>query len=92
MPGNGNSNDTEIAGSKGRVEAKWSNVAAEVKGERVAPVKMDAGTHGLSDAPSHSPPTSRKDTSPSRNESRREGPTERREPLQRMPTPDIEED
>ena len=84
----GNGNGTELVGSRVSVEMEGSHLAGE---ERLAPVEMDAGTHGVSEAPSSSPRTLRNETSSSPN-NRRERPTGRRKPLPKQSTFDREED
>ncbi len=84
----GNGNGTELVGSRVSVEMEGSHVVVE---ERLAPVEMDAGTRGVSEAPTSSPRTLRSETSSSPN-NRRERPTGRRKPLPKQPTFDREED
>ena len=86
-----NINKPELAGSKGGVEVEGSDVAAEMKGDRLCPVEMDAGAHGLSEVPSPSLRTSKSNISPLREDDIRERPASRRKPLPKLPTSDIEE-
>ena len=87
MPGKLGSR-TEVAGSRVSVEMEGNTVASE---DRHGPVEMDAGTHGLPEAPSSLPHTLKSDTSSQKNDNRGERPSRKREPLARLSTSDREE-
>ena len=76
MPGNLGKR-RELAGSRVSVEFEGSDAATE---DRPRPVELYAGTHGLPEAPSLSPPAFRVDTSSSKTDDRRERPSGKRKP------------
>ena len=76
MPGNLGKR-RELAGSRVSVEIEGSDAATE---DRPGPVELYAGTHGLPEALSPSPPALRVDTSSSKTDDRRERPSGKRKP------------
>lgn len=84
MPGNLGER-RELVGSRVSLEMEGSNAAAE---DRFGLVEMDAGTHGLLEAPSLSPRTLKSDTSTQKKDERRKRPSGKRKPLAKLPTSD----
>ena len=76
MPGNLGKR-RELARRRVSVEMEGSDAATE---DRPGPVELYAGTHGLSEAPSPSPPALRVDTSSSKIDDSRERPGGKRKP------------
>ena len=71
-------NTRELAGSRVSVEIEGSAPATD---NRLGPVEMDAGTHGLCEAPSTSPHALRIDNGSSNKDDKGDRPTVKRKPL-----------
>ena len=81
-------NTRELAGSRVSVEIEGSHPNAE---NQHGLVELDAGTHGLCEAPSSSPHALRIDNSSSNKDDRGDSPSGKRKPLDELPTSGIEE-